>query len=66
MSLLEIEDPRDHRLALQAGGLLREFNEAGVVEAADVHVARRVSELAGESDETVALAVALAVRAASS
>ena len=63
MSLLEIEDPRDHRLALRAGGLLREFNEAGVVEAADVHVARRVSELAGESDETVALAVALAVRA---
>ena len=63
MSLLEIEDPRDHRLALQAGGLLREFNEAGVVEAADVHVARRVSELAGETDETVALAVALAVRA---
>jgi exodeoxyribonuclease V alpha subunit len=63
VSLLEIEDPRDHRLALQAGGLLREFNEAGVVEAADVHVARRVSELAGESDETVALAVALAVRA---
>ncbi len=63
MSLLEIEDPRDHRLALQAGGLLREFNEAGVVEAADVHVARRVSELAGDTDETVALAVALAVRA---
>ena len=63
MSLLEIEDPRDHRLALRAGGLLREFNEAGVVEAADVHVARRVSELAGETDETVALAVALAVRA---
>ncbi|GAA2140253.1 exodeoxyribonuclease V subunit alpha [Nocardioides koreensis] len=63
MSLLETEDPRDHRLALGAGGLLHEFNEAGVIEAADVHVARRVTELAGETDETVALAVALAVRA---
>ena len=63
MSLLETEYPRDHRLALAAEGLLRDFNEAGVIEAADVHVARRVSELAGETDETVALAVALAVRA---
>ena len=63
MSLLETEDPRDHRLALGAEGLLRDFNEAGVIEAADVHVARRVTELAGEDDESIALAVALAVRA---
>jgi len=63
MSLLETEDPRDHRLALGAEGLLRDFNEAGVIEAADVHVARRVTELAGDDDERVALAVALAVRA---
>ena len=63
MSLLEHDDPRDHRLALGAAGLLREFNEAGVLEAADVHVARRVTTLAGEPDPTVALAVALAVRA---
>ncbi|WP_246355026.1 AAA family ATPase [Nocardioides ungokensis] len=61
--LLETEDPRDHRLALGAEGLLRDFNEAGVIEAADVHVARRVTELAGEDDQSVALAVALAVRA---
>jgi exodeoxyribonuclease V alpha subunit len=63
MTALEIEDPRDHRLALGADGLLRAFNEAGVVEAADVHVARRVTALAEEPDDTVALAVALAVRA---
>ena len=43
--------------------LLREFNEAGVLAAADVHVARRLAELAGEQDERVLLAVALAVRA---
>jgi exodeoxyribonuclease V alpha subunit len=63
MSMLETEDPRDHRLALGAHGLLRTFNEAGLVEAADVHVARRVTALAEEPDDSVALAVALAVRA---
>lgn len=63
MTLLDTDDPRDHRLALGAGGLLRVFNEAGVVEAADVHVARRLTGLVDEPDETVALAVAIAVRA---
>jgi exodeoxyribonuclease V alpha subunit len=63
MTLLETDDPRDHRLALGAGGLLLAFNVAGLIEAADVHVARRVTELAEDSDPTVALAVALAVRA---
>jgi exodeoxyribonuclease V alpha subunit len=51
------------RLAVRAAGLVREFNEAGVLAPADVHVARRLTALAGETDETVALAVALAVRA---
>jgi exodeoxyribonuclease V alpha subunit len=51
------------RLAVRAAGLLREFNEAGVLAPADVHVAQRLTALAGESDESVALAVALAVRA---
>jgi exodeoxyribonuclease V alpha subunit len=55
-------DPFAARFALQASGLLREFNEAGVVDAADVHVARQLARLSGESDETVLLAVALAVR----
>jgi exodeoxyribonuclease V alpha subunit len=51
------------RLALRATGLLREFNDAGVLAPADVHVARRLSALAGETDESVVLAAALAVRA---
>jgi len=57
-------EPSSRRLALRAGGLLRAFNEAGVLEAADVHVADRLGGLAQEQDETVLLAVALAVRAA--
>lgn len=44
-------------------GLLREFNLAGVLVAADVHVARTLGELAGVEAEQVLLAVALAVRA---
>jgi exodeoxyribonuclease V alpha subunit len=56
-------DPRDARLVRGASGLLREFNQAGVIDAADVHVARRLGRLADERDETVLLAVALAVRA---
>jgi exodeoxyribonuclease V alpha subunit len=46
-----------------AAGLLRTFNEASVFEAADVHVAQRLTALVGEADERVALAVALVVRA---
>ena len=52
----------DVRLVLSAGGVLREFNEVGVLAAADLHVARRLAELAGETDEAVVLAAALAVR----
>ncbi|MGI8715790.1 MAG: hypothetical protein ACR2NR_21940, partial [Solirubrobacteraceae bacterium] len=51
------------RFAGHASGLLREFNQAGVLAAADVHVARRLGALASEDDEAVLLAVALAVRA---
>jgi exodeoxyribonuclease V alpha subunit len=57
-----IEDPQDWRRVRNATGLLRIFNDAGVLEAADVHVATRLAGLADESDDTVALAVALAVR----
>ncbi|HUO39715.1 MAG TPA: AAA family ATPase, partial [Mycobacterium sp.] len=46
-----------------ATGLLRSFNDAGVLDAADVHAARRITALANEPDEAVALAVALVVRA---
>jgi exodeoxyribonuclease V alpha subunit len=50
------------RIAMGGTGLLREFNAAGVLAPADVHVARRLAALAGETDETVMLAAALAVR----
>jgi exodeoxyribonuclease V alpha subunit len=49
--------------AIAAEGLLRAFGDAGVFEAADIHVAQRLTVLAGESDERVALAIALVVRA---
>jgi exodeoxyribonuclease V alpha subunit len=55
-------DPHDARRARQAPGILRAFNDAGVLSAADVHVARRLTELAGEDDDRVRLAAALAVR----
>jgi exodeoxyribonuclease V alpha subunit len=48
---------------LAATGLLRPFTEAEVFEPADVHVARRLAEMAKETDGSVALAVAFAVRA---
>jgi exodeoxyribonuclease V alpha subunit len=62
-ALPEIE-PTSRRLALRATGLLGAFNEVGVLEAADVHVAQRLGALAGETDEAVLLATAFAVRAA--
>ncbi len=56
-------DPFDARLARQARGVLGQFNAAGVLNAADVHVALRLGRLTGEADEAVLLATALAVRA---
>lgn len=61
--LFEVTDEHDERLALGASGLLRTFNEARVLTAADVHVASRVAALVGEHDERVLLAAALATRA---
>jgi len=58
-----IEDLHDRRLALGAKGLLRAFNEAGVLVAADVHVAGRLGAMLGEARDEVLLATALAVRA---
>ncbi|MQY17324.1 exodeoxyribonuclease V subunit alpha [Nocardia macrotermitis] len=51
------------QLAQRATGLLRTFNAAGVLAAADVHVALRLGRLGREEDESVLLATALAVRA---
>jgi exodeoxyribonuclease V alpha subunit len=56
----------DRRVARRASSLLAIFNRAGVLEAADVHVATRLAALGDDSDELVALAVALTVRAARS
>jgi exodeoxyribonuclease V alpha subunit len=56
-------DPAGWRIPVGADGLLRPFVDAGVLETADVQVARRLAALAEEPDETVALAVALTVRA---
>jgi exodeoxyribonuclease V alpha subunit len=52
----------DASLALRADGLLRTFNRAGILSAADVHVAQRLGAIAGESSDEVLLAVALVVR----
>ena len=60
---IEVVDTADWRHSAAATGLLRSFNDAGVIEAADVLVAQRLSALAGEPDERVALAVAFVVRA---
>ena len=57
-----VPDAYDVRLARRAPEALRAFNEAGVLSAADVHVALRLAALGGEGDETVTLAAALAVR----
>jgi exodeoxyribonuclease V alpha subunit len=52
----------DASSALRADGLLGDFNRAGILTAADVHVAARLGAIAGESDDAVLLAVALVVR----
>lgn len=56
-------DPFDGRRVIEADGLLREWGDAGVLSAADIHVATRLTALADEVDDRVRLAVALAVRA---
>jgi exodeoxyribonuclease V alpha subunit len=61
--IFEPVDAHDRDLALGATGVLRAFNTAGVLTAADVHVATTLGRLGGEAEESVLLAVALAVRA---
>jgi exodeoxyribonuclease V alpha subunit len=56
-------DAFDVRRVPRATGLLRGFNDAGVLVAADIHVALRLTDLVDEDDERVLLAAALAVRA---
>src|SRR3954469_8409615 len=56
-------DPFDPARVLDAPEPLRAFNDAGVLAAADGHVAVRLATFAGDWDGALALAVALAVRA---
>jgi exodeoxyribonuclease V alpha subunit len=63
MTSLRERDPHDVRLARVAPEPLRTFNDAGVLSAADVQVARRLAALADIADPAVLLALALAVRA---
>ncbi len=60
---MSVVDPFDVRRARSASGLLAPFADAGVLAAADVHIARCLAGLVGERDEDVLLAAALAVRA---
>jgi exodeoxyribonuclease V alpha subunit len=55
-------DAFDVRRATDAPGLLRAFNDAGVLASADVRVATRLGRLGGETDDAVVFAAALAVR----
>jgi exodeoxyribonuclease V alpha subunit len=61
--MTDIAERFDARLARGTSGLLREFNDAGVIAAADVHVAHRLTALLGGTTDSVLLAAALAVRA---
>ena len=61
--LFEPVDAWDRRLVLGADVPLAQLNRAGVLTAADLHVAARLRRLGPEPSEAVLLAVALAVRA---
>jgi exodeoxyribonuclease V alpha subunit len=61
--MIIVGEPFDVGVAVGAAGLLRTFNEAGVLSAADVHVARRIGRLCGEDAEPALLAAAFAARA---
>ena len=61
--LFEPVDAWDVRLSGAADGLLAAFNAGGLLTAADVHVAGRLAALAGDDDELVTLAAAVATSA---
>lgn len=64
MTITVHEDRYDRRLALSATGDLAGLNAAGLIEAADVHVATRLADLVEETDSLVRVTLALVVRAA--
>ena len=53
----------DRHVARGATGLLRQFNQAGVLGPADIHTAVRVMAICAQSDPLVELALAMTVRA---
>ncbi|MGH3576238.1 MAG: exodeoxyribonuclease V subunit alpha [Mycobacterium sp.] len=53
----------DVEVAIDTAGVLLTFNEAGVLDVSDIHVANRICALGKEPDNRVALAIALLVRA---
>lgn len=55
--------PLHRDIAAGTSGLLAQFNTAGEISPADVHVATKIADLAGEHNDTVRLAAALTVRA---
>ena len=63
VDVFETADEHDRRRATSARGALAAFNEAGVITAADVHIARTLARVTREQDESAVLAVALACRA---
>ena len=63
LEVFEAADEHDRRLAISASGALGEFNRAGVLTAADVHIARTLARAAREQDEAAVLGAAFATRA---
>ena len=63
MTTLRERDPFDARLARLAPPPLDAFNDAGVLTAADIQIARRLGALADDHEPLVLLGLALAVRA---
>src|SRR5262249_1835311 len=56
VSTLDAFDRYNARLVHRTSGMLRAFNEAGVLAAADIHVALRLGRLAQVEDESTLLA----------
>ncbi|MFC5060885.1 exodeoxyribonuclease V subunit alpha [Actinomycetospora atypica] len=62
MTVLDLAGEDGVRHAVRATGRLAQFTARGVLDPADVAVARRLGRLGGEDDEEVLLAAALTVR----
>ncbi len=63
MTPIDLTDPFSPDTALRAKEPLRQFNQAGILAAADIHVATTLGRLAAVSDPETLLATAFAVRA---